>query len=78
MTYADFAQAFDRVHRLGQEHECTATVFCVTWGTASDPNLLALLLRSRDIFSRTLNGVPGDVAWDWHLPAKVKPLSNLA
>ena len=75
-TRADLDQAFDRVHRLGQERECVATVFSLAWPTSGDEDLLEALLRWRDAGSRVLDGREGEARWDWQV--SVRDDRNLA
>ena len=58
-TRADLDQAVDRVHRFGQERECTATVFALDWESAGDEELLDALAHWKEVSDAVLDGRHG-------------------
>jgi SWI/SNF-related matrix-associated actin-dependent regulator 1 of chromatin subfamily A len=58
-TRADFDQALDRVHRFGQERECTATVFALDWESAGDDKLLDALAHWKQVSDAVLDEAGG-------------------
>jgi hypothetical protein len=64
-TRADLDQALDRVHRFGQERECTATVFALDWESAGDEELLDALAHWKEVSDAVLDGREGGAAWNW-------------
>jgi SWI/SNF-related matrix-associated actin-dependent regulator of chromatin subfamily A3 len=56
---ADLDQAVDRVHRFGQERECTATVFALDWESAGDEELLDALAHWKEVSDAVLDGREG-------------------
>jgi SWI/SNF-related matrix-associated actin-dependent regulator of chromatin subfamily A-like protein 1 len=61
-TRADLDQAVDRVHRFGQERECTATVFALDWESAGDEELLDALAHWKEVSDAVLDGREGGAA----------------
>jgi SNF2 family DNA or RNA helicase len=71
-SYADFAQALDRVHRFrpkGEEvKEVTATAFVLDWDSAGDKSLLEMLREWKGLSDVVLDGRESGASWEWHVP----------
>ncbi len=75
LTRADFEQAVDRLHRIGQEHDVWVTVFTVDLFESGDPSLLQYMHERKDIADQILDrrtepgtemlmgNPPGDFPW---------------